>query len=51
MEKLTITDPSGETRNYVVITREDGSKLTIEATDTNPEYVALTTTTEEEQIG
>jgi hypothetical protein len=51
MEQLTITDAAGETRNYVVITREDGSKLTIEATDTNAEYVALTTTTEEEQIG
>lgn len=46
METLII-----ENTTYVVITREDGSKLTIEATDTNPEYVALTTTTEEGQIG
>jgi hypothetical protein len=51
MEQLTITQPSGETRNYVVITREDGSKLTIEATDTNPEYVALTAPKKEEQNG
>jgi hypothetical protein len=50
MEQLVI-DFDGTVRSYVVIDREDGSKLTIEATDTNPEYVALTTTTEEEQIG
>lgn len=50
MEELVI-DFDGTVRNYVVISREDGSKLTIEATDTNSEYVALTTTTEEEQIG
>jgi hypothetical protein len=51
MEELQITDVDGTVRNYVVISREDGSKLTIEATDTNPEYVALTTTMEEEEIG
>jgi len=32
---------------YVVITRDDGSKLTIEASDSNPEYLALIETTEE----
>ncbi len=51
MEELFIEMPDGTTNKYIVIKREDGSKLTIEATDTNAEYVALTTTTEEEQIG
>lgn len=48
MEELIIEMPDGTKTKYVVIEREDGSKLTIQATDTNPEYVALTKTTEEE---
>lgn len=42
METLVIGDTT-----YVVISREDGSKLTIEATESNPEYAALTATREE----
>jgi chemotaxis response regulator CheB len=52
MEELKIVDPvTNETRVYVVITREDGSKLTIEATETNPEFVAITTEMKEEENG
>jgi hypothetical protein len=42
METLTIDNV-----NYVVITRADGSKLTIEANESNPEYAALLETMEE----
>jgi len=42
MERITI-----EGVEYVVIDREDGSKLTIQASSSNPEYLALTTETEE----
>jgi hypothetical protein len=42
METLVIGDTT-----YVVITREDGSKLTIEANESNPEYAALTAPREE----
>ena len=42
METIKIADTT-----YVVITRDDGSKLTIEASNSNREYVALMETTEE----
>jgi hypothetical protein len=42
METLVIGDTT-----YVVITREDGSKLTIEANESNPEYAALIAPREE----
>jgi hypothetical protein len=42
METLVIGDTT-----YVVITREDGSILTIEANESNPEYAALIATREE----
>ena len=42
METLIIGDTT-----YVVITRADGSKLTIEANKSNPEYAALLETMEE----
>lgn len=52
MEELTIIDPvTNDTRVYVVITRDDGSKVTIEKTDANTEYVALTTEPKEEANG
>jgi hypothetical protein len=41
METLTIEQPDGTTTDYVVIERADGSKLTIEVNESNPEYVAL----------
>ena len=46
MQKLIIEMPDGTKNEYVVIEREDGSKLTIEASDRNPEYVALTSNEE-----
>jgi hypothetical protein len=42
METLVIEDTT-----YVVITREDGSILTIEANESNPEYAALIAPREE----
>lgn len=42
METLVIGDTT-----YVVITREDGSKLTVEAVESNPEYAALIAPREE----
>ena len=47
METLELQQPDGTVLTFVVITREDGSKLTIEANESNPEYAALIAPREE----
>ena len=46
METIIVQDIT-----YIVITREDGSKLTFEANESNPEYAALIASREDENNG